>query len=249
MVCAVVPLQFVARTDAGQEPAPVRQAPEVPAPVSTTAVAPAPPEAAPRRAAPVEPVPAEAAARAVGPVEPPPAEAAPQAPAGEAARQVDLAASQQNLEKSLAEVVRRFQDAEAFRQKSTEYALQLELAQQAAEQQRLEAEMHRITELLNRGLIPSSVAQDARARAEAQSRASRARMLELIARRAQADSSPGGQLEQLTRQVEILARQLTQVAAQQEQLAAAQRTLAETAERLRRLADDTERIRKALEAK
>jgi hypothetical protein len=249
MVCALIPLHLVARTDAGQQPAPVRQVPEAPAPVAATAVAPAPREAAPRRAAPVEAVPAEAAARAVGPVEPPPAEAAPQAPAGEAARQADLADSQQNLEKSLAELVRGFQDAEAFRQKSTEYALQAELARLTAEEQSREAEMRRITELLNRGLIPSSVAQAARERAEQQLHVARARMHELIARRAQADPSLGGQLEQLTRQVEILAQQLKQVVEQQEQLAAAQRTLAEAAERIRRLVEDTERIRKTLEAK
>ena len=217
--CALIPLQLVAGTPAAQQPE--APSPAVPAAVADTSL--------PRVAAPAELPPIEIAPSVVLHV-------------SEAPRQAESTARQQEAERAIDEVVRRY--AEALRQESGKQAITLELDWQAAEQQSRELEIQRALETLSR-----EVSQNARARDEQASRESRIQMIEEIARQQRAGDTLTVQLVQLNRQVEALARQLEQIAVQQDMLAAAQRNLAEQAEQIRRLTQETERIRKALEAR
>jgi beta-lactamase regulating signal transducer with metallopeptidase domain len=217
-VAALVPLQLAAR--APQSPAP-------PAPAApSVAAAPVAPE-------PVTARPAPAAA--------PPSEPAPAAPA--------VAEPRPEIEAMLRLMELRSQqqsDPEAIRRQSEQAARMIGARQDAAEQRRREQEMDRVLRELSEEYLQRlrerqvrTDAEAARASLEQLARETRGLPREQeVAEREIATAAVRGQLEQLKLQQDVLLRQLERIAEQQQQLSAAQQ----------QLRDETERIRKRLEA-
>jgi beta-lactamase regulating signal transducer with metallopeptidase domain len=237
-VAALIPMQLAAR--APQTAAPAVAAPAA-APSATVAPAPLAQEPNP------VPAPAEPAPAAPPPADVPPGETAPTASDRADAPSVHGAAIRQ-----LVESMRLRQQEigpEAMRRQSEQVARMLGAMQETAEGRRREQEMERslrqLTEEYEQRLV------EMRGNADWQTEQARiqelVRSLEELSRdvrqreqveRDVAAATLRDSLEQLSRQQEVLIRQLQQIAAQQEVLSAAQR----------RLTEETERIRKQLEA-